>query len=592
MSLKRWFSHVEVSTSQSLDLSNDEITVSTKLRVNHCWTIEDKIVLSILADWYLNKWSEKALIFNSYFQGVDLVPSRRTFLSEKNLRSTWWHLQYSKPMNGARDIEWYDTAFSDTSVAWAALRTSLEGVGSELGIVMEKKTTRNRPDMTETPRSTRVIKRKRITIPSDDSSPEDEEISNPPSIRRRLFASNQTPTRQGPHPSQTGLATPPSSSQKVNKRRGSYALKTLPRFAYRAFNRKSAGQNSGISIRAGRFIEPGAIPSPPSTQTLAYRADALRHLNATPNGSTPFISVTRNLIRAFHHGLKMGSDSSIAVIDLHKVERPSTDDEHRFFARVQSVKGLHLDNPDNYIGNGEYLIWGEITENAICSCQPISHILSDIPNNGTDSPFYLDIIGSAKYSTMARNQIKKARTPLTTRNGEAVGNLLRALQIPGEHLEDAIYFIISDWRFQASRSGMWRKNRAFVQGIHQGYRKISHETPLLESQSEDLSDDSLIFYDTEDEQGDEKLSPRAGGGMSGVGKIQDIGPRDVEIKGESSSDEASEDTASKNRTIVNTSDKCHIEGTDQMNQSSITEELWEREFLNELREVIDLKRPN
>ena len=591
MSLKRWFSHVEVSISQPLDLSNDETTVPTKLRVNHLWTMEEKIVLSILADWYLNNWGEKTLIFNSYFQGVDLVPSRRTFLSEKNLRSTWWHLQYSKPTNGARDIEWYDTAFSDTSVAWAALRTSLEGVGSELGIVMEKKTTRDRPDMTETPRSTRVIKRKRITIPSNDSSPEDEEISNPPSVRRRLFASNQTPTRQGPHPSQTVLATPPSSSQKVNKGRGSYALKTLPRFAYRAFNRKSAGQNSRISIRAGRFIKSGAIPSPPSTQTLAYRADALRHINATPNGSTPFISVTRNLIRAFHHGFKMGSNSSIAVIDLHKVEKPSKDDEHRFFARVQSVKGLHLNSPDGYFGNGEYLVWGEIMETAICSCQPISQILSNISNDGIGSPFYLDVIESAKYSTMARNQIKKARTPLTTRNGEAVGNLLRALQIPGEHLEDAIYSIITDWRFQANRSGMWRKNKAFVQGIHQGYRKIRHETPLLESQSEDLSDDGLIFYDTEAEQGDEKLSPRVGGGMSGVSRIQDTAPRDVKIR-ESSSDEASEDTASENRTVINTSDECHIGGMNQMTQSSITEELWERQFLNELRKVIDSKKSN
>ena len=70
---------------------------------------------------------------------------------------------------------------------------------------------------------------------------------------------------------------------------------------------------------------------------------------------------------------------------------------------------------------------------------------------------------------------------------------------------------------------------------------ISHETSLLKSQFDDLFDHDLIFYDTEDEQEDKKLGPRADRGRFKIEIIQNIAFRDVKIE-ESSSDEASKDT--------------------------------------------------
>ena len=41
--------------------------------------------------------------------------------------------------------------------------------------------------------------------------------------------------------------------------------------------------------------------------------------------------------------------------------------------------------------------------------------------------------------------------------------------------KNVIYFVITDWKFQANKSDMWWKNRAFVQDIRQEYSKDATE---------------------------------------------------------------------------------------------------------------------
>ena len=581
-----FFSHVEVRREN--DNNPDESYL------NHKWTLEAKITLAILAGWYLNSWQERTLIFNAYIQGADSPLNQGLHFSENVLRTKWWHLRNGEHTNGIKEISQYDTTFSDTSVAWAATRASLEEAAKELGITIHKRTTESRTHTLQTPRHTRVVKRKRQNHSPGPEFSNDEE-GMVPRIKSRSFIHNRVKTRQGTFQSYGGLLTP---------------LSPLPRYAFRAFNSTSQGLNSPRGFRAGRFKHSTAIPPSPETQSPQYCEDALMHINSLPNGSTPFISVTRNLLRALHHGFKTAFNSSIAVIDLHKVERLDLDGEKRFLGTVQSVRALNLKSPDGYSGSGEYLVWGEITENAVVSCQTITHLVSSLSTSENDCPFYFNIIRSSAYSTAARNHIKKACTPLTSYTGKAVGELLRALYIPASRLDDAIYAVISDWRFNATKSGQWRKNRHFMTGVREGFEKIDKEFPLpksyrkglldvtpneeisSENPEEVMSDDGLALEDTEDDQGNERSQLQAEGRMFANKTMEITSPEDVIREGGVINNQALKD-AFYHDIYINRADDGQLKNAnvrDEMDCSTLSEDVWDEAFLQDIEEILDMDK--
>ena len=617
MSSSMWFSHIEIPLKQSLALSDNEINRFKRPVVKHKWTLEQKLTLSILVRWYSNNWRDKTRIFNAYFHGARLPENANRSFSENVLRAMWHDIDHKRHINSTLQTIWLNTAFSPSSSDWAVPRAALEDCAVKLDLSLQKHTSLNDSDtreylVNEEPlRPQRGTKRKRCVHSFRGLSFDNESDFNyTPLHQRRLHSPLQIPSKAGIRRSEAQLLTPPSSSQRINSFNQSHLDKRLPRFAFRAFNNSSQGLNSSKGFRAGRFKEVFAIPSPPDIRSQTYRDDALRHINAVPDGSTSLISVTRNLLRALHHGCKMGSDSSIAVIDIYEVERSYLDNERRTFSRVQSVKGLQLNSPNGYDGSGEYLIWGEIKENAVTSCQTITQLLSNMLNKGNGSPFYLDVISSVKYSTTARNRIKQVGTPLTTRNGQAVGNLLKILRIPPMDLDDATYAIISDWRFYATRNGCWRKNKKFIQAIHQGYEKTNYKASLLESQrkisfgkspekenssiqSEIPSNDSPVFQNTANQHEYEELNSRINRGMIGGRSMQDIIRIDLETE-ELSDDDECQDTALEDDPFIDRSDNHHVQDEDpknQMNQSILDEERWKREFIYNLEEAIGMKKP-
>ncbi len=516
------FSHVEIPIRQPSDLSNQNSIIPIKALVNRKWTLEQKFVLCILVRWYMDSWNDKAMIFNAYFQGAADRP-----FPENVLRSMWHELAYKRHGNGIMEIIWQDTAWSLSSSAWAAARAALEDIASERGLTLQKRT-REESEITgskahkATPSSPGNTKRKRCVLPVRCSSPENEaslmfpqvrrsclnNIFETPiksrirlseaegdddltheSVRRRMFVNDPISTYTDLNG--TRIVTPPCSSQKDKSLKGCNGASNSPRLAYRAANSSSQGLNSPMGLRAGRYKKSDIIPPSPSPQSPAYRNDARSHISSVPTGSTSFISVTRNLLRAFHHGFKTASDSSIYVIDLHEVERLHS--EHRcLFGSVQSVKSLQLESPNGYSGSGEYVIWGEVKRDAIVSCQAITQILSNMLNGGRGDPFYMDVISSSKYSTSARNQIKNTHTPLTPNTGKAVGNFIRALRIPRKYLDEAVYSIITDWCFDAARDGTWHKNQVFMRGVREGFRGDTVETFQLEKPISSHSGDTTV----------------------------------------------------------------------------------------------------
>lgn len=474
------FSHVEIPlTTQSLHVSKEVTDFVRPHLVNHKWTLEQKFTLSILVRWYLNTWKEKTILFNAYFIGAKLSAGSSRLFSEKAIRAMWHDLSRKKDTDGTWKMIWQDTAFSKASSAWAVARAALENIANELGLVLQKRTSTS-IDSSDIRipliykgirRPQRVTKRKRYHLPSRDSSSENEEGTVFPLVsKRRLSDIIQTPTKAGTRRGKIPLLTPPSSSQKPELPHRIHNPSRIPKLVFRAFCDKSQGINSSTCIRAGSFMNSTNVPPPISSKSPTFKKHALRHINKVPNGPTPFVSVTPKLLGAFHRAFKMSTNPSIAVIDLELAGRLRNTQKEDSHPVAHSVKSLNLQSPDNYRGAADWLVWGEIPGQAIICTNTIDHLMSSLSTSENESPFYFEAIRSSAYSPVVRAHIRKARTPLTSHNGQAVGRLLRVLGIPASHLHDAIYAVITDWEFNASRSGRWKQNNEFMKGVHKGFR--------------------------------------------------------------------------------------------------------------------------
>lgn len=92
------------------------------------------------------------------------------------------------------------------------------------------------------------------------------------------------------------------------------------------------------------------------------------------------------------------------------------------------------------------------------------------------------------YSSITHAHIRKACTSLISYNDHAVDKLLRVLSILILHLHDAICAVITDWKFNASRSERWKQNNEFMKDVHKRFR---NESSSVEMRLKLLSDNVL-----------------------------------------------------------------------------------------------------
>ena len=83
--------------------------------------------------------------------------------------------------------------------------------------------------------------------------------------------------------------------------------------------------------------------------------------------------MTQNPLAAIHRALRMGTNSWIAVIDLHRAAKIGMYAEDGVIPQIQSVADLHLHIEAGYRGTSEYLLWKEVrryrTSSSISSLQ-------------------------------------------------------------------------------------------------------------------------------------------------------------------------------------------------------------------------------
>lgn len=536
-----YFSHVEIPlVGEILEPSGDKAQRPTKPLINHLWTLEQKVILCILARWYTNNWRERTLLFNAYFELHETSRTCGRPMSETALRSMWCHLKNGRGAKQAWKTVWHDTAFSTTSNAWAAARASLECIASELGLIMLRRTPESGLDVVALPTPRKIIKKKRSSVRQKilslginnnlgylSSRPRivndniktpsktvyrRSDLVTPPfyhvSERRTSRSKSGILTSVGDQ--DVGLLTPISSSRVSRENfHPYYKPSNVPCIGFRAYNGDSQGLNSMTGFRAGQFIQHAHIPSPINRESESYRSDARRHIDRIATGPTPFISVTKNLLRALHYAQKMTSPAYIAVFDLHQVKKIGQSQLGESYASIQSVESLDLESTDDYRGKGEYIIWGAISGHVIISIHLVNELLLALPVlPSSNGPFYAEYIRTTRSTSEARSRMKKVETPLTQDTGRAVGQLLRMLRISTSHLENAIYSIISDWKFCGWQRGVWRRNEEFMDGVQQGFRSNSDTSLKQEYHDANLSDqvpqDHLSTSDSNEETWDEE----------------------------------------------------------------------------------------
>ena len=364
---------------------------------------------------------------------------------------------------------WQNIAFSKASSAWAVARAALKRIANELDLVLQKQTSTFIDDFNirisliyqEILRSQRVTKRKSYHLSSQDSSFENEKSTIFSLVsKRQLSDIIQTSIKIDIRRDKISLLTLSSSSQKSKL---SYRIRNLSRIlklVFRAFCDKSQDINSSTCIRVDSFMNSINVSSFISSKSSLFKKHALRHINKVSNESTSFVFVTSKLHDAFHRVFKMFTNSSIAIIDLELARRLRTTQKKNSHSVAHLIKSLHLHSLNNYRDAADWLMWGEIPDQAIICCTTIARVMFILSTSENEESFFFEAIRSAAYSSIAHAHIRKTRTSLISHNDQAVDRLLRVLSISTSHLHDAIYAVITDWEFNAFRSERWKQKTA------------------------------------------------------------------------------------------------------------------------------------
>ena len=239
LKVMKLFSHVEIPLHPIPHLTHFSFDYGPITRPqNHQWTFENRIILILLENSYLNSWTEKTKVFNEYFR-----PEMEHELSEGALRSMY------------RQISSQDDKFG----IWMKTKAALETIAISVGIKLivkeqEHRTNRELPCLKSSRKGawrTRPKPSSRLMTPSDSSSSSETDFLD---VERSC----------------------------VSRPSG------IPRVAFRAFSSRSKGINGRDGFRAGQFVEKDVTP-PWSPFGRLYRVEAQRHLARVRTGCTPFV---------------------------------------------------------------------------------------------------------------------------------------------------------------------------------------------------------------------------------------------------------------------------------------------------------------
>lgn len=246
------------------------------------------------------------------------------------------------------------------------------------------------------------------------------------------------------------------------------------RLLYRAYEGDESPENprhthdTETGLRAGLFRNSSDLVfEPVQLGSLEFETYAVNHLSDDDrNMATPFISFSENPKAAVHRALKFKC-GKVVVIDLHvaiavlQSRFRKTLDVWWPAAYVVKELGLKGKLHGGYNGQGEYLVWGEVSEKAILATLNIDD-LQRTPQ--LSQMLQINILKDCMRAHEIRKRLDKSLLPkVNFETGKTIGSFLfQHGVLHWRHLEVLSTKIAANWRFKGAirrqrnkRGGTW-----------------------------------------------------------------------------------------------------------------------------------------
>ncbi|KAL4998202.1 hypothetical protein BDV10DRAFT_194511 [Aspergillus recurvatus] len=234
----------------------------------------------------------------------------------------------------------------------------------------------------------------------------------------------------------------------------------LPPLLYRWWNVDSQGVNSKTQFVAGLFSSLTKNYFAPDTVAEDEFCRFFKNHIRPQDTPSPFISTFNSVLAPLHRSLRNKEGASITIFNSKKLK-----------SKVYSARDFvyeHDLKTKTYNGAGEYLVWGQISDDAIvCSFKITTLLRIATEHPDINELLQLDWIATSKsnrkhlHKTMARNAMF-----LDKRAGATMGKLLSLLDVPQEFWRDASEGMAYSLRVK-TRCIPWGD---FFQGVELGYR--------------------------------------------------------------------------------------------------------------------------
>lgn len=428
------------------------------------WTTKKKEFLCLLKKCFRSEWSKFSQIYNAIFASdlrkegfVDGAPSDRLKGQWADLKKKrnyiYQHVEHSLDLNTeiAREID-------TTCRALNIELTFRDGMASLFNMALKNSATgMSRDDISAFKRqkTTRESFVSRISFST--THPEKSLARCQPSILREpVLTSTSTHTT-------TVVPDPPIelSSPALSKKD-----KNIPRLLFRAWSSESSGANSKTRFVAGLWQDnPDLITNPNSVGSQIFILLARVHLSRIEMKSC-FISLTQNPLDAIRRAMNH-QPSYISVFDTSKL------------SLVYSAQAILKDDPiiygaarnREYIGKNEWLVWGDISTEAIIATVKIDP-MCNLPKRYREL-FQFDTL--RKYHAYGRtlhSRLVGENRKVSQKDGVLFGYLFQEIDLSFAFAEELAMVLAKAWHMK-SKNGDFT---GFLQGVRLSYGQFQSET--------------------------------------------------------------------------------------------------------------------
>ncbi|KAI9706637.1 MAG: hypothetical protein M1836_003646 [Candelina mexicana] len=401
------------------------------------WTLQQRLTVCVLQRWYRSDWPIFGAIFKTYFATELKAIDKSPYMLGRTLRAQWSDIKAGVKDDAYR-LVFENTLFSDEREKWQKLRDDFEQIAAREGLMLEKKC-ENKIDILDrgTPRKARTAKAKQRFVAGSLYTQRSQQIRRQQVVERRVLRRKK----------RVKIRIRGIAREKASPTERVYD--GPPRIGFRSYNEDNYGLNTATGFRAGKYKEwKDVISQPPDITSDVFDAEADKHLSRDMTGSTSLISLRDSLMPALHIAMHK-RNSSIAVIDLTAAHVHTRVYSGAWaIGRLNKASSRAWNKTNQYRGNGEWLVWGEIRQEAVIATFTVEQLCLAFEEAGYNRiPNQLRFPTIQKYDKIrrVRNLFRTQPRRISPATGFAIGRTIKYMGVPDRFLGYVVQVFVRDW---------------------------------------------------------------------------------------------------------------------------------------------------